>query len=265
MTEPVVLCETDARGVATVTFNRPQVNNAYNADVILGLIGIFGRLAADTAVRMVVLRGNGRHFQAGADLKWLREVSTMTPAQNLDVSRNTTNAVRGLNAFPKPTLALVHGGCFGGGTGVVAACDIVIASEDAIFAITEARWGVMAGPIFPQLNARMGEHHVRRYALTCERFGAARARELGLVDSVCATGGLDEAAAPVIDALLAGGPNALCEAKRLIIDVATLDVSDDWAEHLSGQHATKRQTDEANEGLLSFVEKRNPSWYPGRG
>jgi len=265
MTEPVVLCETDARGVATVTFNRPQVNNAYNADVIVGLIEIFGRLAADAAVRMVVLRGNGRHFQAGADLKWLREVSTMTPAQNLDVSRNTTNAVRGLNAFPKPTLALVHGGCFGGGTGVVAACDIVIASEDAIFAITEARWGVMAGPIFPQLNARMSEHHVRRYALTCERFGAARARELGLVDAVCATGGLDAAASPVIDALLAGGPNALREAKRLIIDVAKLDVSDDWAEHLSRQHAAKRQTDEANEGLLSFVEKRNPSWYSGRG
>jgi len=265
MTEPVVLCETDARGIATVTFNRPKVNNAYNADVILGLIEIFGRLAADAAVRMVVLRGNGRHFQAGADLKWLREVSTMTPAQNLEVSRNTTNAVRGLNEFPKPTLALVHGGCFGGGTGVVAACDIVVASEDAIFAITEARWGVMAGPIFPQLNARMGEHHVRRFSLTCERFGAARARELGLVDVACATGGLDEAAAPIIDALLAGGPNALRETKRLIVDVAKLGVSADWAEHLSGQHAAKRQTDEANEGLLSFVEKRNPSWYPGRG
>jgi methylglutaconyl-CoA hydratase len=265
MTEPVVLCETDARGVATVTFNRPQVNNAYNADVILGLIDIFGRLAGDAAVRMVVLRGNGRHFQAGADLKWLREVSTMTPAQNLEVSRNTTNAVRGLNEFPKPTLALVHGGCFGGGTGVVAACDIVIASEDAIFAITEARWGVMAGPIFPQLNAKMPEHHVRRYALTCERFGAVRAHELGLVDAVCVTGGLDAAAAPVIDALLAGGPNALREAKKLIVDVAKLGVSDELAEYLAGQHAAKRQTDEANEGLLSFVEKRNPSWYPGRG
>lgn len=265
MTEPVVLCETDARGVATVTFNRPRVNNAYNADVILALIETFGKLAADDAVRLVVLRGNGRHFQAGADLKWLREVSTMTPEENLEVSRNTTNAVRGLNEFPKPTLALVHGGCFGGGTGVIAACDIVIASEDAIFSITEARWGVMAGPIFPQLNAKIGEHHVRRYSLTCERFGAARAYELGLVDTVCPTGGLDAAAAPVIDALLAGGPNALRETKRLIIDVAKLGVSDDWAEHLAEQHAAKRQTDEAYEGLLSFVEKRNPSWYPGRG
>jgi methylglutaconyl-CoA hydratase len=263
MTEPVLLCETDARGVATVTFNRPRVNNAYNSDVILGLLETFGRLASDDSVRMAVLRGNGNHFQAGADLKWLREVSTMTPEQNLEVSRNTTNAARGLNEFPKPTLALVHGGCFGGGTGIVAACDIAIASEDAIFAITEARWGVMAGPIFPQLNARMGEHNVRRLALTCERFGAAEARETGLVDEVCPTGGLDEASDRMIDALLRGGPGALRETKRLIREVAGLAVSDPLAERLAEQHALKRQTEEADEGLRSFVEKRHPNWYPG--
>lgn len=265
MTEPVILCATDARGVATVTFNRPQVNNAYNADVILGLIETFGRLATDAAVRLVVLRGNGRHFQAGADLKWLREVAVLTPEENLEVSRNTTDAARGLNEFPKPTVALVHGGCFGGGTGIVAACDIVIASEDAIFSITEARWGVMAGPIFPQLNAAMGEHNVRRYSLTCERFGAARAREMGLVDEVCATGALDATAAPIIDAILAGGPNALRETKRLLKDIGKLAVSDALAEKLARQHALKRQTDEAEEGLKSFVEKRKPNWYPGRG
>jgi len=263
MTEPVLLCNTDARGVATVTFNRPRVNNAYNSEVIVGLLETFGRLAADDSVRMAVLRGNGNHFQAGADLKWLREVSAMTPEQNLEVSRNTTNAARGLNEFPKPTLALVHGGCFGGGTGIVAACDIVVASEDAIFAITEARWGVMAGPIFPQLNAAMGEHNVRRLALTCERFGAAEAREMGLVDEVCPTGGLDEAGALIIDAILRGGTNALRETKRLIKDVAALAVSDPLAERLAEQHALKRQTEEADEGLRSFVEKRHPSWYPG--
>lgn len=263
MTEPVLLCDIDARGVATVTFNRPRVNNAYNSDVIVGLLETFGRLATDDAVRLVVLRGNGKHFQAGADLKWLREVSTMTPEQNLEVSRNTTNAARGLNEFPKPTLALVHGGCFGGGTGIVAACDIVIASEDAIFAITEARWGVMAGPIFPQLNARMGERNVRRLSLTCERFGAADARAFGLVDEVCPTGALDEAGDRIIDALLRGGPNALRETKRLIQDVAELAVSDALAERLAEQHALKRQTEEADEGLRSFVEKRHPSWYAG--
>lgn len=265
MPEPVVLCETDARGVATVTFNRPQVNNAYNGDVLNGLIEIFGRLAGDDMVRVALLRGKGRHFQAGADLKWLREVSALSPAENVNVSRATTNAVRGLNEFPKPTIALVHGGCFGGGTGVVAACDIVIASEDAVFSITEARWGVMAGPIFPHLVAAMGEHNVRRYSLTCERFDAARARETGLVDEVCATGALDAAAAPIVDALLRGGPSALRQTKRLIGEIGHLAVSDAWADHLSGQHAAKRQSEEAAEGLLSFVEKRDPNWYPGTG
>jgi methylglutaconyl-CoA hydratase len=111
----------------------------------------------------------------------------------------------------------------------------------------------------------MGEHNVRRYALTCERFGAARAREMGLVDVVCAPGALDAAAAPLIEAVLSGGPNALRETKRLIKDVAKLAVSDALAEKLALQHALKRQTDEAEEGLRSFVEKRSPSWYPGRG
>lgn len=263
MAEPIILCETDSRGVATITFNRPEVNNAYNAEFIERVLETASELAANDSVRMVLLRGNGRHFQAGADLKWLKQVSTMTPEENLEISRRTTDAVRGLNEFPKPTMALVHGGCFGGGTGIVAACDIVIASEDAIFSITEARWGVMAGPIFPQLNARMGQHNVRRYSLTCERFGARQAYEMGLVNAVCPVGELDATAAPLIDAILSGGPAALRETKKLIKDIAGIAVSDDAAEALAVQHALKRQTEEADEGLRSFIEKRNPSWYPG--
>lgn len=263
MAEPIILCETDSRGVATITFNRPEVNNAYNAEFIQRVLEIAGELAVDDSVRLVLLRGNGRHFQAGADLRWLKQVSTMTPEENLEISRRTTDAVRGLNEFPKPTMALVHGGCFGGGTGIIAACDIVIASEDAIFSITEARWGVMAGPIFPQLNACMGQHNVRRYSLTCERFGAQQAYEMGLVNAVCPVGGLDAASAPLIDAILSGGPAALRETKRLIKDIADLAVPDDRAEELAVQHALKRQTEEADEGLRSFIEKRNPSWYPG--
>ncbi len=264
MAEPIILCETDSRGVATITFNRPEVNNAYNAEFIQGVLETAGKLAVDDSVRLVLLRGNGRHFQAGADLKWLKQVSKMTPEENLEISRRTTDAVRGLNEFPKPTMALVHGGCFGGGTGIIAACDIVIASEDAIFSITEARWGVMAGPIFPQLNACMGQHNVRRYSLTCERFGAQQAYEMGLVNAVCPVGELDTAAAPLIEAILSGGPAALRETKKLIKDIAGIAVPDDRAEALAVQHALKRQTDEADEGLRSFVEKRNPSWYPGQ-
>ena len=263
MAEDVVLCETDGDGVATITFNRPEVNNAYNAAIVGRLLDLSVDLAADDAVRLVVLRGKGRHFQAGADLKWLMEVGTMTPAENLQVSQRTTDALRFLDAFPKPTVALIHGGCFGGGTGIAAACDIVLASDDAIFAITEARWGVMAGPAFPQLIARMGEQNVRHFALTCERFGAEKARELGLVDEVCPAGKLDELAAPVIASILKGGPTALRETKRLIMDVAGLDISDARAAELAAEHAAKRQTEEAAEGLASFIEKRDPAWYPG--
>jgi methylglutaconyl-CoA hydratase len=265
MTDPVVLCDIDARGVATVTFNRPEVNNAYNGAMLDELTAHVGALADNDAVRLIVLRGNGRHFQAGADLKYLTEVSAMPPEANLDVSRRTTGAIRGLDAVMKPTMALVHGGCFGGGTGIVAACDIVIAAEDAIFSITEARWGMLAGPIFPQLIAAMGEQNTRRYALTCERFDAHQARETGLVDEVCPAGGLDAAAAPLIDAILQGGPESLRETMRLITDVAQLTMPDDLFERLSAQHAAKRQSAEGEEGLRSFLEKRNPSWYPGQG
>jgi methylglutaconyl-CoA hydratase len=259
----VVLCSVDARGVATVTLNRPERNNAYNGAVIDALIAGIESLAADPAVRVVVIRGNGRHFQVGADLSWLKEMGQLSPQENVEVSRRTASAIQGLTTFPKPTVALIHGGCFGGGTGIAAAADIVIASEDAVFSITEARWGVMAGIIVPHLNAAMGVRNVRRYALTCERFGAEAAREMGLVHQVCPEGGLDAAAAPVIDNLLMSAPEALAQTKRRALAEAGLDLSAAHFTALVEEHALKRQSDEAKEGLASFLEKRPPSWYPG--
>ena len=262
MATNTVLTEIDRRGVATVTLNRPDVNNAYNGEMILGLIDTFGALAADKRVRLVLIRGNGKHFQAGADLKWIRETSKLSPEANLQVSSHTTNAVRGLNEFPKPTIALVHGGCFGGGVGVVAACDIVIASEDAFFAITEVRWGLVATPVLPQLNARIGLSSVRRYALTAERFDARQGKGLGLVNEVCAVGKLDETAEPIIDALLMCGPDAIAETKACALELAGQVLGDDLAARLARMHAAKRMTPEGAEGLASFVEKRKPAWYP---
>ena len=176
MTDPVVLCDIDHRGIATVTINRPDVNNAYNGEMIDALLDGTATLGADPNVRVIVLRGNGRHFQAGADLKWINDVSARTEEENIAVSQRTTDAVRFLNNCAKPTVALVHGGCFGGGTGIIAACDIVIASDDAMFSIAEVRWGLHAGPILPALAAAMGTRNLRRYALSGERFDAATAR-----------------------------------------------------------------------------------------
>lgn len=262
MTAPVVLCEVDPRGVATVTLNRPEVNNAYDGAVVQTLSEIFAGLACDVTVRLVVIRGNGRHFQAGADLKWLRAIAEMDQAANLATSRQTAALVRSLNEFGKPTLALIHGACIGGGTGIAAACDIVVATSDAVFAISEARWGMLASIILPQLNAAIGVRQVRRYALTCERFSAQRAYEIGLVHEVCAPGALDATAAPIIEGLLMSGPQAVIGSKRGCLECAGAIIGDDEFERLVAMHADKRQSPEAAEGLLSFLEKRNPSWYP---
>jgi methylglutaconyl-CoA hydratase len=264
MSEQVVLRQVDARGVATVTLNRPRVNNAYNGDMIAALLEIFAELAADDAVRVVVIRGNGPHFQAGADLKWIDSVREQSAEVNLAVSRRTAEAVRGLNEFAKPTVALVHGGCFGGGIGVIAACDVVIAEESAMFAITEARWGLVASIIVPQLNGAMGLRQVRRYALSCERFDATRAREAGLVHEVCAPGELDAAAAPVIDAFLKSAPEAIAITKALALAHAHQLMDEDYFQHLLDVHSDKRVTPEAQEGLASFKDKRDPAWYPGK-
>ncbi len=263
MTDSVVEHSVDERGVATLQLNRPQVNNAYNGDMIAQLGDIMSGYGNDPAVRLVVIRGNGRHFQAGADLAWIQSVRAESEQENFEVSKRTTALIHSLTQFPKPTIALVHGGCFGGGVGAVAACDIVIAAEDAMFAITEARWGLIATPIVPQLISRMGPGRVRRYSLTCERFDGQRAFDIGLADEVCPADKLDETAAPIIDALLHVPPKALAESKADALKFANLVYDDAALNEMARPHAAKRQSPEADEGLNSFLEKRKPSWYPG--
>lgn len=253
----------DDRGVATVTLSRPERNNAYNGEMIADLAATLRRLAGDEAVRVIVLRGAGRHFQAGADLSWIRAIRAESVEANIEVSRRTARAVHALTALPKATVALVHGGCFGGGTGIAAACDIVLADETAIFSITEARWGLTAVPIVPQLLSRMGPGRVRRYSLTAERFGAARAFEIGLVDEVCPAGRLDETAAPIIEALLHVPPEAMAQSKESILKLGGLNYTDSQLNDMALPHGLKRLSAEADEGLASFLEKRDPSWYPG--
>jgi methylglutaconyl-CoA hydratase len=257
-----VLWTLDGRGVATVTLNRPQVNNAYNGDLIAGLHAAMDALGSESGLRLVVLKGNGRHFQAGADLAWITGVAAQDPAANLEVSRLTAEAVRRLDTCPVPTVALVQGGCFGGGTGIVAACDIVIASDDAIFSISETRWGLMAGIILPQLCRAMGVRQVRRYALSGERFDAAEARRIGLVHEVCPTGGLDSAGEKIVEAVLMNAPAATTATKLRTLASADAFIDDGELRDLIEEHSRTRQQAEATEGLASFREKRKPAWYP---
>jgi methylglutaconyl-CoA hydratase len=258
-----VLFEIDRRGVATVTLNRPKVNNAYNGELIQGLHDAMDALGRDAGLRIVVLKGNGRHFQAGADLAWIDGVAAQSPKENEAVSRLTAEAVRRLDTCPVPTLALIQGGCFGGGTGIAAACDVVVASEDAIFSISETRWGLMAGIILPQLCHAMGVRQVRRYALTGERFDAHQAQRLGLVHEVSPTGDLEEAGARIVEAVLMNAPVATRATKLRSIASARAFIDDGEMRDLIEEHARTRQQAEAREGLLSFKEKRKPASYPG--
>jgi methylglutaconyl-CoA hydratase len=262
MSENIVETNIDERGVAEVILNRPQRNNAYNGEMISELIKSFTALYENKDVRVVILKGNGKHFQGGADLEWLKEIGKLDEKENIEVSRRTASAIRGLIEFPKPTIALIHGGCFGGGTGIAAAADIVIASEDAIFSIAEAKWGVMAGIIIPHLNATIGVRNVRRYALTCERFDANQAKDMGLVHEICKTGELEKAVKPIIENLLSCAPIALEMTKRRSLIESDLVLSEEKFNELVIEHSQKRMTEEATEGLNSFLEKRAASWYP---
>lgn len=258
-----VTWELDRRGVATVTLNRPEVNNAYNGDMIAGLHEAMDVLCARGGLRVVVLRGAGRHFQAGADLRWISILGGEDLHSNLRASRATASAVQRLEALPVPTIALVHGGCFGGGTGMVAACDIVIAAEDAIFSITETRWGLTPGIILPQLCRSMGIQQVRRYALSCERFDAHAAQRMGFVHEVCGVDALAAAGARMVDTLLMNAPLASAATKTRALSLAEAFVDPVAFEDLVREHSQFRQQAEAREGTASFIEKRRPGWYPG--
>lgn len=265
MSQQAVLKNVDRRGVATVTLNRPEVNNAYDEALIQGLHDAMDALGAIPELRVAVLRGAGKHFQAGADLKWIRRVAEQDAKENERVSRATAMAVHRLNNLPVPTVALVQGGCFGGGTGIVAACDMVIAADNAMFSIAETRWGLTAAIILPQLADAIGARQVRRYALSGERFGAEEARRIGLAHEVVPLADLEAAGERLVAQLLQNAPEANAQTKAAALEFAWGAVDDATLERLVAQHAAKRRSAEAAEGLASFVEKRAARWVPESG
>ena len=257
----IVLLEIDDRGVAKIKLNRPEKNNAYNSEMINKLLDIFTELNSDPSVRVVTISGEGKHFQAGADLEWLKEIGKLSSEKNYEISKNTARAIMGLTTFPRPTISIIHGGCFGGGTGIAAASDIVLASKNSTFSISEARWGVMAGIIIPHLNNSINIRNVKRYALTCERFDAFEAKRLGLVHEVCDDKEIEDKKNFIIDQLLLSAPDATALTKKRSLIEAGLMMSDEKFHELVLEHSEKRMSNEAYEGLMSFTEKRNPNWY----
>ena len=256
-----VLCSVDERGVAYVTLNRPEIHNAYDGVLIAELLETYDLLAGQD-LRAVVIASTGRHFQAGADIRWLDAVRRTSPQENLDTSRMTADAVQRLNLLPVPTVALVHGACFGGGTGIIAACDIVVAAHDATFSIAEVKIGVAGTIIIPQLVDAIGLRQVRRYALTGERFDAEEALRIGLVHELVAPSELEAAGERILEHLLANGPEAVAATKMCAMRSAWSDLDAATFDTLVEQHAAKRQSAEAAEGFAAFMEKRPASWVP---
>ena len=255
-----VLLEIDDRKVASVVFNRPAVNNAYNGDFIQDMLSAIDAIDKVARLRAVVIKGKGKHFQAGADLNWINTVRISSPEENVRVSRSTTEAVQRLNLAPVPTVALVQGACFGGGTGIIAACDVVIAADNAIFSIAEVRWGLTAAIIIPQLNDAISVRQVRRYALTGERFEAQEARRIGLVHEVVPLAELEATGERIVDQLLHNAPAAISQTKALAMEQASSCLDEAKFNRLIEIHARKRQSAEAAEGLLSFAEMRAAAW-----
>ena len=262
MAELPVLTAVDARGIATVTLNRPAVGNAYNDAMLCGLIEGLAALGADPAVRAVVIRGAGRHFQAGADIAWLGRSAVAEPAEAYAASHATTDAMRRLNEFPRPVIALVHGACFGGGTGIAACADLVLATPAAVFGVTEVRVGVAATPISTHLVNAIGLRQARRYAITGERFDAAEACRIGLVHEVVPADRLEARLAEVIDAILLSAPGAIAVTKASLLGANGLLLDERQVAALSNEGWMQRSSPEGREGTQAFTQKRRPSWAP---
>jgi methylglutaconyl-CoA hydratase len=246
--------------VVWLTLDRPEIHNAFDDRLIAGLTAELARLGEDDAVRVLILTGEGRSFSAGADLNWMRRTATYGEAENLADARALAKLMQTLNELPKPTVARVNGAALGGGAGLVACCDIAIASERATFGTTEVRLGLIPAVIGPYVLAAVGPRHARRLMLTGERVSAAEAMRLGLVHEVVADEQLDATIERVAGELLKGGPAAIAAAKALIRDLAGRPIGPELIEDTARRIAALRAGAEAREGIGAFLEKRAPRW-----
>jgi len=259
MPDPVLISR-DARGIVTATLNRPEVGNAYDAALLEALIAGLERLATEATVRALVIRGAGRHFAAGADINWLAEVAEYPPARAFEASLATTRAMQLLNEFPRPTLAVIQGACFGGGAGIACCVDVALATPAAQFGITEVRVGVAPTPISPQMAQALGLRQARRYAITGERFGAEEAARIGLVHEVVPAEAIEARLEVILAAILLGGPAAQAMTKASLLGANGALIDARQMAMLAHEGWTQRATAEGREGIAAFREKRPPAW-----
>ncbi len=249
-----------SNNVTYIRFNRPEIHNAFNPEMIQQLTKIFEELKDQSGVRAIILTGNGRSFSAGADINWMRSTKDFTYEQNLEDAKELEKMFNTISICPKPVIGRVNGHAFGGGVGLISACDIAIAVEKAKFGITEVNLGIIPAVISTYILPKLGLGNAARYFITGERFSAQTAKEIGLINQVVSDiEGLDDAIIDVINNIFASSPKAIAAAKELLQKYRTLEVSA-YRNHCIKKIAKIRTSEEGREGLTAFLEKRAPSW-----
>ena len=246
--------------VATLWMARPEVFNAFNEQLIDELTRACELLEQDAGVRVVVLGGRGPHFSAGADLNWMRRAAMGSEQDNLEDARRFARMLRTLANLSKPTIARVQGAALGGGTGLAAACDMAVASTDAVFSTSEVKFGIIPAVNSPYVLRAIGPRQALRYFQSAERISAARALAIGLVHEVAPADQLDAAVTALVTPLLTGGPLAQKAAKELIAAVQGQPLDHSTLEDTAQRIARQRRTDEARDGVSAFLDKRPPAW-----
>lgn len=263
MSAATILTHIDDRGVATLTMNRPELHNAFDDLLIAALTGELRQLEADDTVRLVILAAGGKSFSAGADLSWMRRMADYTRKENLADALGLAELMRTLSSLKKPTIASVQGAAYGGGVGLVACCDMAIASRRATFCLSEVKLGLIPAVISPYVVEAIGPRAARRYFQSAEVFDAGEAHRLGLVHEVAAEEELSAAVDHLSGALLKNGPRAMAAAKELVARVAFGPIDEAMIRETAERIADTRACAEGKEGLSAFLEKRKPAWVKG--
>lgn len=252
--------ETDARGVTRITLNRPDKRNAFDADIIHALTEAVKQASDDPACRVIVLAGDGKHFSAGADLNWMKHTATLSAEENREDARALAGMLKAIDLSSKPTIARVQGAAFGGAVGLVSACDMAIATDDARFCLSEARLGLAPAAIGPYVIRVIGARQARRYFLSTEEISSSKAATLGLVHEAVPADQLDDTIDALIDRLLKNSPQALGACKELIARTGHNQPDEELIRYTADLIAHLRTSEEGQEGLNAFLEKRSPSW-----
>ncbi len=255
-----ILVQIDANGVATLSLNRPDVHNAFDDNMIAEMTKALNELSNDKSVRLVVLKSNGKHFSAGADIAWMQKMAQFDEMANLKDADALAQLMYQLHRFRKPTLAIVQGNAYGGGVGLIACCQIVIAANTAQFCFSEAKLGLIPAVISPYIVKAIGQRNTRAYFLNAKSFDAMRAQQMGLCHEVVAKEALETAEHDMIQCLLKNGPQAQVAINDLIDELQLLKIDEQLVSLTAKTIATIRVSNEGQEGLKAFLEKREPSW-----